>query len=142
MGGHRQTWTGSGRLRRRWGSGAGRHEEVDVAEIEEVLEVQEPHSLLAELERRLAEQETRAEGEQPSGNRLLKEEVDAEDIAYIVGKWTGIPATKLLEGETETGLYIKNLLDALLDIPIVLPPLVIGKWITSAIKKITRSEDK
>ena len=30
---------------------------------------------------------------------MLKEEVDAEDIAHIVGKWTGIPATKLLEGE-------------------------------------------
>jgi hypothetical protein len=32
---------------------------------------------------------------------LLKEEVDAEDIAHIVSKWTGIPAARLLEGEVE-----------------------------------------
>ena len=36
-----------------------------------------------------------------SEGAMLKEEVDAEDIAYIVGKWTGIPASKLLEGEIE-----------------------------------------
>ena len=34
------------------------------------------------------------------GGALLKEEVDAEDIAHIVAKWTGIPATRLLEGAT------------------------------------------
>ena len=39
---------------------------------------------------------------------MLKEEVDAEDIAYIVGKWTGIPATKLLEGEVEKLIYMED----------------------------------
>ena len=39
---------------------------------------------------------------------MLKEEVDAEDIAYIVGKWTGIPATKLLEGEVEKLIYMEE----------------------------------
>ncbi len=34
-------------------------------------------------------------------SRLLKEEVDEEDIAKIVSKWTGIPVTKMLEGETQ-----------------------------------------
>lgn len=34
-------------------------------------------------------------------NKMLKEEVDAEDIAEIVSKWTGIPVTKMLEGERE-----------------------------------------
>jgi ATP-dependent Clp protease ATP-binding subunit ClpB len=35
------------------------------------------------------------------GNRLLKEEVDEEDIAHIVSKWTGIPVAKMLEGEVQ-----------------------------------------
>ena len=36
-----------------------------------------------------------------SGNRLLKEEVDEEDVARIVSKWTGIPVSKMLEGEVK-----------------------------------------
>ena len=35
------------------------------------------------------------------GNRMLKEEVDEEDIAAIVSKWTGIPISKMLEGEVQ-----------------------------------------
>jgi ATP-dependent Clp protease ATP-binding subunit ClpB len=38
-------------------------------------------------------------GKKPS--RMLKEEVDEEDIAAIVSKWTGIPVSKMLEGETQ-----------------------------------------
>jgi ATP-dependent Clp protease ATP-binding subunit ClpB len=41
------------------------------------------------------------ENGQDSGNRLLKEEVDAEDISEIVAHWTGIPVSKMLEGENE-----------------------------------------
>jgi ATP-dependent Clp protease ATP-binding subunit ClpB len=36
-----------------------------------------------------------------TGNRLLKEEVDEEDIARIVSKWTGVPVAKMLEGEVQ-----------------------------------------
>ena len=32
---------------------------------------------------------------------MLKEEVDEEDIAHVVSKWTGIPVSKMLEGEVE-----------------------------------------
>ena len=39
---------------------------------------------------------------------MLKEEVDAEDIAHIVGKWTGIPVTKLLEGEMEKLVHMEE----------------------------------
>ena len=39
---------------------------------------------------------------------MLKEEVDAEDIAFIVSKWTGIPATRLLEGEMEKLIYMED----------------------------------
>ncbi|WP_035347460.1 ATP-dependent chaperone ClpB [Edaphobacter aggregans] len=37
----------------------------------------------------------------PKSRRMLKEEVDEEDIATIVSKWTGIPVSKMLEGETK-----------------------------------------
>ncbi len=39
--------------------------------------------------------------ESSSGRRMLKEEVDEEDIARIVSKWTGIPVSKMLEGEVK-----------------------------------------
>lgn len=42
------------------------------------------------------------------GPRLLKEEIDEEDIAEIVGKWTGIPVTKLLEGEVQKLLRLEE----------------------------------
>jgi ATP-dependent Clp protease ATP-binding subunit ClpB len=53
---------------------------------------------LAELERRLHEKEAALSDNRA---RLLKEEVDEEDIAAIVSRWTGIPVSKLLEGEIQ-----------------------------------------
>jgi len=53
---------------------------------------------LPELEKKLKLSQSE---EQSSKNQLLKEEVDAEDIAEIVGYWTGIPVQKLIEGEGE-----------------------------------------
>ena len=41
-------------------------------------------------------------------NKMLKEEVDAEDIAEIVSKWTGIPVTKMLEGEREKLVHMEE----------------------------------
>jgi ATP-dependent Clp protease ATP-binding subunit ClpB len=55
---------------------------------------------LPELERRLAEDERRLH-EVQGGAMYLKEAVDAEDIAEIVSKWTGIPVSKMLESERE-----------------------------------------
>ncbi|HKA53730.1 MAG TPA: ATP-dependent chaperone ClpB [Candidatus Binatia bacterium] len=55
---------------------------------------------LAQLERELAAEEARLQG-QDGKNRLLKEEVDEDDIAAVVSRWTGIPVSKLLEGEKE-----------------------------------------
>jgi ATP-dependent Clp protease ATP-binding subunit ClpB len=51
--------------------------------------------LQAELQK-LSQQESEV-----THNRLLKEEVDEEDIAKIVSKWTGIPVSKMLEGEVK-----------------------------------------
>jgi ATP-dependent Clp protease ATP-binding subunit ClpB len=53
---------------------------------------------LTELQNRLAGQE-QALAQRDGARRLLKEEVDADDIARIVATWTGIPVTRLLEGE-------------------------------------------
>src|SRR5437016_2614178 len=54
-----------------------------------------------ELERRLEEANQRLNELQRQGGALLKEEVDEEDIAAIVSKWTGIPVSRLLEGEIQ-----------------------------------------
>jgi len=42
------------------------------------------------------------------GQSLLKEEVDAEDIAEVVAKWTGIPVSKMLQSEREKLLYLEQ----------------------------------
>ncbi len=57
------------------------------------------YGTLVELQERLRTQEAALSALQGTG-RLLKEEVGADDIAGIVAAWTGIPVTKLLEGET------------------------------------------
>ncbi len=58
------------------------------------------YGTLRELEDQLVELEGRIKTIQ-AGDALLKEEVDAEEIAQIVSRWTGIPVAKLLEGEME-----------------------------------------
>jgi ATP-dependent Clp protease ATP-binding subunit ClpB len=60
-----------------------------------------------ELERQLKAEEERAEA-QKSQRRLLKEEVDEEDIADVVSRWTGVPVSKLLEGEMKKLLSLEN----------------------------------
>ncbi|MGE3525893.1 MAG: ATP-dependent chaperone ClpB [Gemmatimonadales bacterium] len=55
---------------------------------------------IPELEQQLVEREARLQ-EIQKGAKYLKEEVDAEDIAEIVAKWTGIPVSKMLESERE-----------------------------------------
>ncbi len=52
------------------------------------------------LDKRLAE-ENECLHSLPTEHHLLKEEVDEEDIATIVSKWTGIPVTRMIEGEIE-----------------------------------------
>ncbi|MGB2993858.1 MAG: AAA family ATPase [Paenisporosarcina sp.] len=51
-----------------------------------------------------------AELESTSENRLLREEVTSEEIASIVSRWTGIPVTKLVEGERDKLLRLKETL--------------------------------
>jgi ATP-dependent Clp protease ATP-binding subunit ClpB len=58
------------------------------------------------LETQLAEAEaTEHTGDAP---RFLKEEVDAEDVAEVVAKWTGIPVSRLMEGEIEKLVHMEE----------------------------------
>jgi ATP-dependent Clp protease ATP-binding subunit ClpB len=59
------------------------------------------------LEKSLKEEEARLAGENKQ-NRLLKEEVDEEDIAQIVARWTGIPVSRMLEGEVQKLLHLEK----------------------------------
>ena len=56
------------------------------------------YGVLPELEK---QQQSALDEDESKNNQLLKEEVDAEDIAEIVAHWTGIPVQKLIEGEGE-----------------------------------------
>jgi ATP-dependent Clp protease ATP-binding subunit ClpB len=65
---------------------------------------------IPQLERSLAEHES-AERERAAGEGVpvfLKEEVDADDVAEVVARWTGIPVTRLLEGETEKLIHMEE----------------------------------
>jgi ATP-dependent Clp protease ATP-binding subunit ClpB len=57
------------------------------------------------LEAKLHEEEQRL-ATQGGGRRLVKQEVDEEDIAAVVSRWTGIPVSKLLEGEVQRLLHL------------------------------------
>jgi ATP-dependent Clp protease ATP-binding subunit ClpB len=61
-----------------------------------------------ELQQQLAEQEARLQELKTSGSVLLKEEVDADDIADVVARWTGIPVSRLMEGETAKLLHMED----------------------------------
>ena len=65
-----------------------------------------------ELEERLAELEKQLRELKSTGTVLLKEEVDADDIAEVVARWTGIPVSRLMEGETEKLLHMEERLHA------------------------------
>jgi ATP-dependent Clp protease ATP-binding subunit ClpB len=62
---------------------------------------------MSDLERRLQAEESMLQQKQGSA-RLLKEEVDEEDIAEVVSRWTGIPVSKLLEGEVQKLLHLED----------------------------------
>ncbi len=72
------------------------------------------HANLPELESRLAEL-TAGEKEETgetskNSDRLLKEEVTAEEISEIVSRWSGIPVSRLMEGEKEKLLRLESIL--------------------------------
>ena len=62
----------------------------------------------AELQKQLEASEERLKELRASGSLLLKEEVDADDIAEVVARWTGIPVSRLMEGELEKLLKMED----------------------------------
>ena len=69
------------------------------------------HGILPGLENQLIKLETKLQ-EEKKESRLLKEEVDEEDIADIISRWTNIPVSKLVQGEREKLLHLdRNLHD-------------------------------
>jgi len=68
------------------------------------------YGTLIELEKTLNEENKRLE-ELQSGQKMLKEEVDSEDIAEVVAKWTGIPVSRMMEGEKEKLLQMEDRLE-------------------------------
>lgn len=64
------------------------------------------YGTLPELERQLKE----AKNNQGKKNTLLKEEIDDEDIAQVVSKWTGVPVSKLVESESKKLIEMENLI--------------------------------
>jgi ATP-dependent Clp protease ATP-binding subunit ClpB len=67
------------------------------------------HGRLPDLERRLHEAELEL-GDEQQGPRLLREEVTEDEIAGIVARWTGIPVTRLVEGERDKLLKLDETL--------------------------------
>jgi ATP-dependent Clp protease ATP-binding subunit ClpB len=62
---------------------------------------------IPELERRVAEATAHLD-ELQRENRMLKEEVDAEDIAEVVSKWTGVPVSRLMEAEAAKLIHLEE----------------------------------
>lgn len=65
------------------------------------------YGTIPDLQTRAEEAEKRLQ-ELQAGQRMLKEEVDSEDIAQIVSKWTGIPVSRLIEGEVEKLVHMEE----------------------------------
>ena len=70
-----------------------------------------PYGLIPDLERQV-EQATAALDELQKSQRFLKEEVDAEDVAEVVSRATGVPVSRLLEGEVEKLVRMEDALHA------------------------------
>jgi ATP-dependent Clp protease ATP-binding subunit ClpB len=75
------------------------------ADLEKVARLR--YGTLRELEEKLAEDERRLKVLQAEG-ALLKEEVDPEEIALVVSRWTAIPVARLMEGETEKLIHMED----------------------------------
>lgn len=74
-------------------------------QLDKVAEIR--YGILRELEAALAKEEEKLKEIQKK-QKMLKEEVDEEDIAEVVSKWTGIPVSKLMEGEMDKLIHMED----------------------------------
>jgi ATP-dependent Clp protease ATP-binding subunit ClpB len=77
-------------------------------DLEKAAEIR--YGRIPELERRIADATDHLDALQASGQRMLKEEVDSEDIAEVVSKWTGVPVVRLMEGEMQKLVRLEDVL--------------------------------
>jgi ATP-dependent Clp protease ATP-binding subunit ClpB len=84
-------------------------EEAERAERDGLLEkaAELRYGQLPEVERRLVESQERL-GDLQGTRRMLKEEVDEEDVAEVVSRWTGVPVSKLMEGEVSKLVHMEQ----------------------------------
>jgi len=66
------------------------------------------YGTIPELEKQLLAAESAEQEAAGSSRKFLKEEVDAEDVAEVVAKWTGIPVSRLMEGEIEKLVHMEE----------------------------------
>ena len=78
-------------------------------DLEKAAEIR--YGTIPDIERRVEEASKRLD-ELQVGLRMLKEEVDEEDIAEVVSKWTGVPVSRLMEGELQKLLRLEQVLGA------------------------------
>jgi ATP-dependent Clp protease ATP-binding subunit ClpB len=71
-----------------------------IGELQRVAEIR--YGELPALERELEERQA------PDGEPMVKEEVDEDDVAAVVARWTGVPVERLLEGETEKLIHMED----------------------------------
>jgi ATP-dependent Clp protease ATP-binding subunit ClpB len=87
------------------------HTKIEIEQAERSYDLNRAAELkygrLVELERKLRAEEEQLSNKHGQG-RLIKEEVDEEDIAEVVSRWTGIPVSKLLEGEIQKLLHLEE----------------------------------
>ncbi len=75
------------------------------ADLNKVAEIR--HGSIPELEARLEDEQSKLKEIQQE-RAMLKEEVDAEDVAVVVSKWTGIPVSRMMEGELQKLLHMEE----------------------------------
>ena len=87
---------------------------ADIANAERVHDLNKAAELkygkLPALKKELEEAEDAAEKQKEQADNLLRDKVTEEEIARIVGRWTGIPVSKLMEGEREKLLNLEDIL--------------------------------
>jgi len=77
-----------------------------VSDFGKVAEIR--YGKIKEAEEKLKDMEKKWDTIKAKGSQMLKEEVDREDIARIVSRWTGIPVNKMLQGEKEKLLLLED----------------------------------
>jgi ATP-dependent Clp protease ATP-binding subunit ClpB len=76
------------------------------ADLEKAAELK--YGRIPELERRMADEESKLEELQAAGGSMLYDKVTEQDVAEVVGKWTGIPVSRLMEGEVEKLIHMEE----------------------------------